>query len=61
MALVLNCLAEIDHNEIHAGFLHSTGDLLPNGLVEPQEAYMKSNDKATMKGAFEKMNIKLDL
>ena len=32
-----------------------------NGLVEPQEAYMKSNDKATMKSAFEKMNIKLDL
>ncbi len=31
------------------------------GLVEPQEAYMKSNDKASFKDALQKAGVKLEL
>jgi hypothetical protein len=32
-----------------------------NGLVEPEEAYIKSNDKQVMKDALEKLGHKLNL
>jgi twitching motility protein PilT len=36
-------------------------ELVKNGTVEPEEAFMKSNDKATFRDALEKNNIRLNL
>jgi hypothetical protein len=32
-----------------------------NGLVEPLEAYLKTNDKLSMKESLAKLNIKLEV
>jgi Tfp pilus assembly pilus retraction ATPase PilT len=36
-------------------------ELVKTNIVEPEEAYMKSNDKMQIKDAFEKNNIRLNL